>query len=81
MLAEEIIPGEKFTEPQLELLKMFSRKYPDKVWIEIKDILSSYFLEKATQEMDELFKQKNWGKEKVKEWANTHMRTHYDKND
>lgn len=81
MLAEEIIPTGKFTEPQLELLKMFSRQFPEKVWVEIKNMLSGYFLQKATEEMDELFKQKGWGADKIKEWAETHMRTPYRKND
>jgi hypothetical protein len=31
MIAEEIIPTGKFTQPQLELLQMFSKQYPEKV--------------------------------------------------
>jgi hypothetical protein len=81
MLAEEIIPGGKFTAPQLELLKMFSREMPETVWVEIKDMLSAYFLQKATEEMDNLFKEKGWGEEKIKEWSHTHMRTTYKQND
>lgn len=77
MLAEEIIPTGKFTQPQLELLRMFSHQFPEKVWMEIRDLLSAYFLKKATEEMDNLFKQKEWGDDKIKEWAQTHMRTSY----
>jgi hypothetical protein len=47
MLLEEIIPSGKFTEAQLKLLRMFSRQYPVEVWIEIKDILSKYFMERS----------------------------------
>ncbi len=81
MLAEEIIPAGKFTQPQLELLRMFSKKFPDVVWVEIKDLLSSYFMEKASAEMDNVFEQKGWGDDKIKEWADTHMRIPYNKND
>ncbi len=86
MLAEEIIPAGKFTRPQLELLRMFylvivTKKFPDDVWVEIKDLLSAYFMEKASGEMDNLFKQEGWGDDKIKEWTGTHIRTLYNKND
>ncbi|GAB3419781.1 hypothetical protein [Niabella aquatica] len=81
MIAEEILPTGKFTQPQLELLRMFSRQYPDKVWIEVKDLLSKYFMEKASEEMDNLFEQQGWGEEKIKDWAAEHMRTPYNKKD
>jgi hypothetical protein len=79
MLAKEIIPEGRFTQPQLELLKMFSKQYPDKVWLDIKALISSYFLDKASSEMDQLFEQNNWGAEKIQEWADTHVRTPYKK--
>lgn len=75
MRAEEIIPSGKFTQPQLELLRMFSRQYPEKVWSDIRDMISRYFMESATKEMDSLFEQKGWSEDKIAEWANTHMRT------
>jgi hypothetical protein len=78
MQAEEIIPSGKFTQAQLELLRMFSKNYPEKVWVEIKDLLSKYFMENAVKEMDNLFEQNKWGEDKINEWANTHMRKPYD---
>ena len=81
MLAEEIIPDGKFNQPQLDLLRMFSKPFPDEEWTEIKDLLSAYFMEKASEEMDNLFKQKGWGDDKIKEWSGTHMLTPYNKND
>lgn len=39
---------------------MFSKPFPDEEWTEIKDLLSAYFMEKASEEMDNLFKQKGW---------------------
>ena len=79
MLAEEIIPGGKFTQPQLELLRMFSKEYPDKVWFEIKDLLSKYFMDKAIEEMDSLFEKQGWNQDKINEWSDTHMRKPYNK--
>lgn len=79
MIAEEILPSGKFTQAQLELLRMFSKQYPDEVWVEVKDLLSKYFMDKASEEMDNLFEQKEWGEEKIKEWASEHMRTSYQK--
>lgn len=80
MIAEEILPGGKFTQPQLELLRLFARQYPDKVWAEVKDLLSKYFMEKASEEMDSLFKQQEWNDKKIQDWGKEHMRTPYHKN-
>ena len=79
MTMEEIMPTGKFTEAQLELLRMLSRQYPDKLWIEVKDLLSKYFMEKASGEMNNLFEQQEWGDKKIQEWATEHMRTPYHK--
>ncbi len=79
MIVEDILPSGKFTQAQLELLRMFSKQYPDKVWVEVKDLLSKYFMEKASEEMDNLFDQEDWGEEKIQEWSSEHMRTHYPK--
>jgi len=81
MIVEEIIPSGKFTQPQLELLRMFSKQFPDKVWEEIRDLLSRYFMENATEEMDSLFDKNDWNEDKINEWSNTHMRTPYNKMD
>lgn len=49
------MPTGKFTQPRLELLRMFSKQYTEKVQTQIKDPLSTYFMEKASEEMDNLF--------------------------
>lgn len=77
MATEEILPSGKFTQAQLELLRMFSKQYPDEVWLEVKDLLSKYFMEKASEEMNNLFEEKGWGEEKIQDWASEHMRTSY----
>lgn len=78
---EGIMPTGKFTQPQLELLRMFSRQYPEKVWLEIKDIISRYFMENAIREMDDLFDQKGWDQSQIDQWAKQHMRTPYNNKD
>ncbi|MDR0793220.1 MAG: hypothetical protein LBE82_07910 [Chitinophagaceae bacterium] len=47
--------------------------------MEAKDLLSRFFMEKASAEMDNLFEQKGWTEEKINEWAIKHMRTSYNK--
>ena len=77
MEVKEIIPTGKFTKAQLDLLKLFSREVPEENWIEIKTLLSNYFAEKASDEMDKLFEQNGWGEKKIEEWSKEHMRTPY----
>ena len=77
MEVKEIIPTGKFTKAQLDLLKLFSREMPEENWIEIKSLISKYFADKASDEMDRLFEQNGWGEEKIREWSTEHMRTPY----
>lgn len=71
------VPANKLTNLQLELLKVFSFNISDEQVKEIRAILVAYFAEKVTGEMDALFEEKGWGKEKIQEWAQEHMRTEY----
>lgn len=61
----------QFTPMQLELIDMFAHKQlSDQEMVEIKDLISDYFLEKAQDELEALAEQKNWDlKEKSKEWG------------
>jgi len=65
----------KLTNLQLELLKVFSFDLPEEQLLEIKKLLSNYFLEKARDEMDELWDERGWTQETMREWAHEHMRT------
>jgi hypothetical protein len=67
----------KLTNLQLELLKMFSFELNDSQLLEIRDILTQYFAEKATNEMDKLWFNNNWNNETMENWANDHIRTPY----
>ncbi len=65
----------KLTKLQLELLKIFSFEISDEQMKEIKSLLSAYFANKVTSEMDSLFQSNSWDQEKIDEWAKEHMRT------
>ena len=63
---------------QLELLKVFSVDLSDEQLKEIKDLLTKYFADKVTSEMDKLFEEKKWGEDQIQKWSNEHMRTKYE---
>jgi|GEM_PF-966790 len=45
----------------------------------IRNIQNSSLADKVTKKIDQLFVEKGWGKEKIKEWSKEHMRTEYTK--
>jgi len=63
------------TNLQLELLKIFSLPLKDDQLNEIKALLSIYFANKATEEMDLLWEENNWSNETMEVWAQEHMRS------
>jgi hypothetical protein len=66
------------TNLQVELLNLFEYELSEKQLLEVRNILSTYFAEKATQEMDRLFEENNWDNQKIEDWTNEHLRTKYD---
>ncbi|MBV6440440.1 MAG: hypothetical protein DYG98_27670 [Haliscomenobacteraceae bacterium CHB4] len=64
----------KLSNLQLELLKVFSYNLTEEQLLEIKNLLSNYFLEKARDEMDRLWDEHNWTEETMHEWAHGHTR-------
>ena len=74
----EMSTSHKLTNLQLELLKLFKYELPDSQLIEIKSLLSKYFAEKASDEMDKLWEEKNWDDKTMEDWKNEHMRTKYE---
>ncbi|MVM31070.1 hypothetical protein GO755_13600 [Spirosoma sp. HMF4905] len=65
------------TEPQLDLLKMFSHKVDDADWVAIKRMIVHYFAQKAIEGADQVWDEQNWDDQKVDEILNTHLRTPY----
>lgn len=72
-----MVQAQKLTNLQLELVKLFSYKVDENQVLEIKQLLSNYFADKATEEMDRLWDENNWSEETMKEWSNEHLRTPY----
>lgn len=62
------------TNLQLELLKVFSIDLEEEQLQEIKNILTNYFSEKATKEMDRLWEERGWSNETMHEWSKEHLR-------
>ncbi|MEL6863414.1 MAG: hypothetical protein AAFP19_03300 [Bacteroidota bacterium] len=56
------------TNLQIELLKIYSFDISEEQLMEIKDILSRYFADKATGEMDQLWEEKGWSNETMDNW-------------
>lgn len=65
----------KLSSIQLELLKVFSFDSSDVQLLEIKQLLSNYFANIASNRMDELWEEKGWSAETMKQWSDEHMRT------
>jgi len=65
------------TEPQLDLLKMFSHNVDDADWVAIKRLIVRYFAQKATEGADEVWDEQGWNDQKVADLLNTHLRTPY----
>lgn len=59
---------------QRELLKIYSTHISDQQLQEIKLLLSNYFAEKASKEMDDLWEKNNYNEETMNKWANEHNR-------
>jgi hypothetical protein len=72
-----MVHSQKLTNLQLELVKLFSYKVAENQVLEIKQLLSNYFADKATEEMDRLWDENNWSEETMKDWSNEHLRTPY----
>lgn len=68
----------KLSNIQLELLKVFSVDISEEQLKEIKTLLTKYFANKITDEMDKLFNDNEWGEEQIDKWSKEHMRTKYD---
>ena len=72
-----MVHTQKLTTLQLELVKIFSYRVAENQVLEIKQLLSTYFANKATEEMDKLWEENNWSEETMKEWSNEHLRVSY----
>lgn len=65
----------KMTNMQLELLKIFKYNLEESQLIEIKELLSKYFLEKIDNEMNQIWESKEWSDLTMANLSNQHTRT------
>ncbi|HYV90245.1 MAG TPA: hypothetical protein VE978_00610 [Chitinophagales bacterium] len=72
----EVVEG-RITNLQQELMKLFSIKLSEQELLEIKELLSNYFAEKLTKQIDSQWKEKGWTNETMEQWLKEHHRTPY----
>jgi hypothetical protein len=56
------------TNLQLELLKMYQFDLSEQQLFEVRDLLSKYFANSASNEMDRLWQEKGWTNDTMNEW-------------
>lgn len=67
--------SKRFTKPQLELLKMFSRDIPEEQWMELRHLIFQFFMQKVVDAADDATK--GWTKEDFDKVLHTHYRRPY----
>ena len=67
--------AQKLSNLQLELLKVFSYQLNNQQLSDIKNLLTNYFAQQATEEMDKLWEENSWDNDTMTEWTNEHLRT------
>jgi hypothetical protein len=67
------------TEPQLDLLRMFSHRVDDSNWVEIKKLIAAFFAKKAVEEANRVWDEQHWNDQKIDTLLSTHLRTPYNK--
>jgi len=65
------------TELQLELLKLFARDIEERDLIEIKELFTQYFANKAMDTADKVWEQNKWTEQDEVRFLNEHSRTPY----
>jgi hypothetical protein len=71
---KDIQASDKLSNLQLELLKIFNFEVSDQQLKDIRSLLSNYFADLVTRDMDALFEKNNWNEKKIEEWSKEHMR-------
>jgi hypothetical protein len=61
-------PLSQFTNLQWQLLQLYNRNVSEEKLLEIKQLLSNYFAEKAASAMDNLWEEKGWTDQTMLDW-------------
>jgi len=56
------------TNLQIELLRLYSLDLSEKDLLQLKRVIARYFADKASDEMDRLWKQNNWTDKTMDQW-------------
>ncbi|RZK15881.1 MAG: hypothetical protein EOO56_21820 [Hymenobacter sp.] len=65
----------RFSNLQLELLRLYSLNVPDEELLEIKHLLARYFAEKLSRRADQVWEEKGWTDDTMEEFLHTKMRS------
>ena len=65
----------RFSNIQLELLKLYSRNLPDEELIKIKQLLADFFAERAMAGADAWWDANNWSEADIERMLTTKMRS------
>jgi hypothetical protein len=65
----------RFSNLQLELLRLYSRDVPDADLTEIKHLLARYFSDKLSRRADQVWEEKGWNDDTMEELLHTKMRS------
>jgi hypothetical protein len=72
---ELIAQNNKMTNLQLEILKMFEYNLAESQLIELKEVISQYFMDKVDSGMDNVLNEKDWSNSTMESIVNQHTRT------
>jgi hypothetical protein len=76
----ELTKSNSLTNLQRELLKVFSIELEEHQLLDVRDMLTKYFAESATREMDKLWEERGWTADTMHTWLNESERTQNKKN-
>lgn len=69
-----LAPTDELNNLQKELLKLYANNISEESLSEIKSLLSQFFAQKATEEMDVFMVEKGLTGKNMVDWANKHNR-------
>ncbi len=63
-------PSQKFTNLQLELLRLYQHNVREEELLKVKDFIGKMFLEKLSDDVNKAIKEKNISDEQLEQWLN-----------
>ena len=70
-------PSQKFSNIQLELLKLYANDVSDEDLVVFRDFFTKYFAEKAVKEANKIWDEENWDNAKIDDLLSSNFRTPY----